>query len=95
MRSNTTHLGGIAHPLMTAERLDKLADPGSNRLNDMDASGIDLQVISNITSVASSRTGKESVKLAREANDQLASAVVAHLDRFARFASLPMSQSEG
>jgi uncharacterized protein len=94
MQSHASGLGGVLHPLMTAERQAKLADLGSLRLKDMDNSGIDLQVISNITSVAASRTGDEGVKLAREANEQLADAIAAHPDRFAGFASLPMTQPE-
>ncbi len=94
MRSNASTLGGVKHPLMTPERQGRLADLGPIRLNDMDKSEIDLQVISNITTVVPPRPGDESVRLAREANDQLAAAVAAHPDRFAGFASLPMAQPE-
>ena len=94
MQSHASSLGGVLHPLMTAERQVKLADLGSIRLQDMDLGGIDLQVISNITSVVAPRPLDEGVQLAREANDQLAEACVAHSDRFAGFATLPMTKPE-
>jgi uncharacterized protein len=94
MQSHASSLGGHLHPLMTAERLAKLADLGSIRLKDMDMGGIDLQVISNITSVVATCPLDEGVQLAREANDELAEACAAHPDRFAGFASLPMTKPE-
>src|SRR5690348_18472776 len=85
MQSNASSQAGGLKPMLTAERLVKLADLGSIRLKDMDRSGIDLQVISDIGSAAAPRPGDEGVKLARESNDQLAAAVAAHPDRFAGF----------
>jgi predicted TIM-barrel fold metal-dependent hydrolase len=79
---------------MTAERLAKLADLDTLRLQDMDTNGIDLQVLSDAGSNTVPLSGDESVKLAREANDQLAAAVAAHPDRFAGFATLPMTEPE-
>ena len=72
----------------------KLGDLGSTRLKDMDAGGIDLQVISHTASGIVSLPGSDGVRLAREANDQLAAAVAAHPDRFAGFATLPMTDPE-
>jgi predicted TIM-barrel fold metal-dependent hydrolase len=66
---------------------DQLSDLGPMRLADMDASGIDLQVISHVAPAAQGRAG--GLTRAREANDQLAAAVRAHPDRFAGFATLP------
>src|SRR5260370_35976410 len=101
-----------------AEQQAKLADLGSTRLKDMDAGGIDLQVISHTTgggqavidylhaggidlqvishmaSGINSLPGGEVVRVAREANDQLPAAVAAHPDRFAGFATLPMTDPE-
>ena len=94
MQRNASSQGGGLHPAMTAERQVKLADLGSIRLKEMDTGGIDLQVISDIGSVVAPRPGDEGVKLAREANDQLAAAVAAHPDRFAGFATLPMTKPE-
>jgi uncharacterized protein len=68
---------------------DQLRDLGQARLADMDASGIDLQVISHVAPAAQALGGAEGVARAREANDQLAGAVRAHPDRFAGFATLP------
>jgi predicted ArsR family transcriptional regulator/predicted TIM-barrel fold metal-dependent hydrolase len=68
---------------------DQLRDLGQARLADMDASGIDLQVISHVAPAAQALDGTEGIARAREANDQLAGAVRAHPDRFAGFATLP------
>ena len=68
---------------------DQLRDLGRARLADMDASGIDLQVISHVAPAAQALEGAEGPARAREANDQLAGAVRAHPDRFAGFATLP------
>ena len=77
-----------------AERQPKLVDLGSTRLRDMDAGGIDLQVISHTASVMGALPAEESVRLAQQANDQLASAIAAHPTRFAGFATLPMTHPE-
>lgn len=69
----------------------KLRDLGSTRLQDMDENGIDLQVISQSVVDTSSLSTKETIELTRAANDQLAGAITAHPDRFAGFATLPMS----
>ncbi len=64
------------------------------RLKDMDAGGIDFQVISHGVAGMGTVSADESVRLAKQANDQLAAAVAAHPDRFAGFATLPMSEPE-
>ena len=79
---------------LVAEQQAKLADLGATRLRDMDAGGIDLQVISHTVSGIVFLPGSEDVRLARAANDQLAAAVAAHPDRFAGFATLPMTDPE-
>jgi predicted TIM-barrel fold metal-dependent hydrolase len=66
---------------------DQLRDLGPTRLADMDANGIDLQVVSHSAPAAQGRA--DGVKLAREANDLLASAVREHPGRLAGFATLP------
>jgi uncharacterized protein len=68
---------------------DQLSDLGPLRLADMDANGIDLQVISHVAPAAQAHAGAEGLARAREANDRLAAAVRAHPDRFAGFATLP------
>ncbi|HEX5281898.1 MAG TPA: amidohydrolase family protein [Micropepsaceae bacterium] len=69
----------------------KLEDLGETRLADMDAAGIDVQVISHTPPGPESLAPVQARILAREANDALAQAVAAHPDRFAGFAALPMS----
>ncbi len=93
MRSASSQRGDSNEAYM-AERQPKLVDLGSTRLRDMDAGGIDLQVISHTTSVMGSLPAEESVSLAQQANDQLATAIAAHPTRFAGFATLPMTHPE-
>jgi len=85
---------GGSNAAFAAELQAKLGDLGSTRLKDMDAGGIDLQVISHAVSGVVPLSGSEGVRLAREANDQLAAAVTAHPARFAGFATLPMNDPE-
>jgi uncharacterized protein len=73
---------------------DQLRDLGSLRLADMDASGIDVQVISHVAPAAQGHAGAEGLVRAREANDQLAAAVRARPDRFAGFATLPTADPQ-
>jgi uncharacterized protein len=73
---------------------DQLSDLGPLRLADMDANGIDLQVISHVAPAAQGRAGPEGLARARRANDQLAVAVRAHPDRFAGFATLPTADPQ-
>jgi predicted TIM-barrel fold metal-dependent hydrolase len=72
----------------------ELEDLGIDRLKHMDAMGIDVQVLSYTTPGTQVLSASEAVPLARDANDQVASAVVAHPDRFAGFATLPTSDPE-
>lgn len=68
---------------------DRLSDLGEVRLAQMDAAGIDVQVISHTTPGAQELAGIEAVERAREANDLLAAAVAEHPTRFAGWAHLP------
>jgi uncharacterized protein len=68
---------------------DQLRDLGASRLADMDAHGIDFQVISHVAPAAQGLGGAEGIARACAANDRLAGAVRAHPDRFAGFATLP------
>ena len=67
----------------------KLNDLGEQRLADMDAGGVDVQVISHRAAVIDRLGNDRAVTLAREANDHLAGAIAAHPDRLAGFALLP------
>jgi len=81
-----------AHPRVAAgfaRLIEGLCDLGEGRVAEMDAAGIDVQVLS-LTSPGTEQLGAaEAVALAREANDALAEAVRRHPDRFAGFAALP------
>lgn len=70
-----------------------LEDIGEKRLADMDANGIDMQVLS-ISNLAQLITDPEAVHLAEQANNRMAGAIKAHPDRFAAFACLPMAHPE-
>ena len=96
MQRNISSQGGRGQPTptLTPERQARLADLDTLRLQDMDTSGIDLQVISDIGANVAPRPGGEGVNLVREANDQLANACAAHPDRFAGLAALPMTEPE-
>ncbi len=85
---------GGSNVAFAAEQQAKLGDLGSTRLKDMDVGGIDLQVISHTVSGVVLLPGSEGVRVAREANDQLSAAVATHPDRFAGFATLPMTDPE-
>jgi predicted TIM-barrel fold metal-dependent hydrolase len=67
----------------------QLEDLGADRLRHMDAMGIDVQVLSYPSSGIQGVPASEAVPLARDINDQLATAIQAHPDRFAGFAALP------
>ncbi len=68
-------------------------DMGDGRIADMDAHGIDMQVLS-YSNPAQLAPAAEAVALARAANDRLAAAVRAHPDRFAGFAALPWQDAQ-
>lgn len=90
MRSIATNAGKGPNAVAANALQARLSDLGETRLKNMDAGGIDLQVISHTASSILPASAEESVRLARAANDQLAGAISAHPDRFAGFATLPM-----
>ena len=67
----------------------RLDDIGEARLKDMDAAGIDVQVLSHAAPSLQKMDAETAVALARPTNDRLAEAIRAHPDRFAGFAALP------
>jgi predicted TIM-barrel fold metal-dependent hydrolase len=72
----------------------KLIELGEKRLAEMDAAGIDMQVLSlNSPGVEQLEAG-EAAAVARKTNDFLAAAVHAYPDRFGGFAALPMARPE-
>jgi uncharacterized protein len=81
-----------AHPQVAAgfaQLIAQLCDLGDRRIVDMDAAGIDMQVLSLTSPGVEQLDPAEAVALARETNDQLADAVRRHPSRFAGFATLP------
>ena len=76
------------------ELLDQLCDLGERRIADMDAAGIDVQVLSLTSPGVDQLDATEAVKLAHETNDILADAVRRHPSRFAGFATLPTASPE-
>jgi 2,3-dihydroxybenzoate decarboxylase len=72
--------------------VERLYDDGELRIKEMDAAGIDVQVLSHGAPATQRLTGEPAVTLARGANDRLREIVRAHPDRFAAFACLPTAE---
>jgi 2,3-dihydroxybenzoate decarboxylase len=68
----------------------RLADLAELRLADMDAHGVDMQVLSLTSGVELITDSAKAVAAARKVNDYLAEVVAAHPTRFAGFAALPL-----
>ncbi|HXT90152.1 MAG TPA: amidohydrolase family protein [Trebonia sp.] len=66
-----------------------LRDVGAARLTDMDAAGIDVQVLSHVQPAAQAIAGAEGGAAAQRANDYLAAVTAASDGRLAGFATLP------
>jgi predicted TIM-barrel fold metal-dependent hydrolase len=71
-----------------ARIIEALADVGDKRVAEMDAAGIDMQVLSLNSPGVEQQDAADAVASAREANDFLSEAVKRHPKRFAAFASL-------
>lgn len=69
--------------------LSKLDDLGEGRLAEMNAAGIDVQILSHGIPGTEQLERERAVPLARRANDYLAAAISAHPDRLGGFAVLP------
>jgi predicted TIM-barrel fold metal-dependent hydrolase len=69
--------------------VERLFDYGDLRIKEMDAAGIDIQVLSHGAPATQRLEGDTAVTLARGANDRLREIVRAHPERFAAFACLP------
>jgi hypothetical protein len=69
--------------------IEHLSDIGDIRIAEMDAAGIDMQVMSLTDPSVQQLDATEAVALARESNDYLADAAQLHPTRFAGFATLP------
>ena len=78
----------------SADMLQRLYDLGELRLREMDAAGIDIQVLSHGAPSAQKLDPAIAVDLTRRVNDRLAEAVARHPTRFAGFAALPTAHPE-
>jgi predicted TIM-barrel fold metal-dependent hydrolase len=77
-----------------AKIFEQLQDVGAGRLAEMDAAGIDMQVLSLNAPGVEQADVAEQVAIARESNDFLAEAVKKNPKRFAGFACLPIAAPE-
>jgi predicted TIM-barrel fold metal-dependent hydrolase len=97
LRAAMHSVPGYQPPPYTAASSDDLADVGARRLADMDAAGIDRQVLSwSVTSgfTLEQLDAARGTALARDCNDAMAEVVRAHPDRFAGFALLAWQDPE-
>jgi predicted TIM-barrel fold metal-dependent hydrolase len=88
----TAELRGLrrGHDVLSDPELGRrLTDLGELRIAEMDAAGIDMQVISHVEPATQNFEPAEAVRLAIGANDLLHQAIQAHPGRFAGFAALP------
>ena len=74
---------------------DRLEDVNDIRIKDMDASGIDIQVLSHGAPATQRMDAELAVQVARGANDRLAEICKSHPDRFGGFAVLPTEDPTG
>ncbi|HZC56076.1 MAG TPA: amidohydrolase family protein [Xanthobacteraceae bacterium] len=72
-----------------AKIVEQLADVGDKRIAEMDAAGIDTQVLSLTSPGCEQLEAADAIALSREANDFLAAAVKKYPKRFAGLAVMP------
>jgi len=72
--------------------IEQNMDLGAKRLAQMDAHGVDLQVLSFGSPGPQAFGADVAIPMARDANDRLHAAVKAHPTRFAGFAALPTAE---
>ena len=77
-----------------ANLIARLCDVGAARLAEMDAAGIDMQVLSLTAPGVEQLDAADATALARDANDYVAGAVKNHPARFAAFAAVPTPAPE-
>ncbi len=85
---------GSGAPTQLAELQPKLLDLGAERIAAMDASGIDVQVLSLAAMGIDKLEGETATSVIADVNDELAEAVKAHPDRFKGFAALALKEPE-
>lgn len=84
----TRHAGEVPYFLKLMQ--ERLLDLGPGRIADMDAAGIDVQVLSLVASGLDKLAPATASALARDANDTAAAAIEAHPGRFGAFATLAL-----
>ena len=84
LKEQALQFGGRA-----AQLFEQLSDLGDKRLAEMDAAGLDVQVLSLTSPGTEQLEAAAATSLAREANDYLAEAMKRYPARFAGFAALP------
>jgi predicted TIM-barrel fold metal-dependent hydrolase len=89
LRERALRLGGAAATL-----LEQLGDLGEKRIAEMDAAGIDIQVLSLTSPGTEQLEAADGITTAREANEFLAAAVKRNPTRFAGFAALPTASPD-
>jgi uncharacterized protein len=77
-----------------AQILKQVRDVGENRIAEMDAAGVDVQVLSLNSPGVEQSDAAEAAVLAREANDFAAAAIRNHPARFAGFAAIPVADPQ-
>ncbi len=77
-----------------ARLFEQLSDIGDKRIAEMDAAGIDMQVLSLTSPGLEQVEAAPAMAMAREANDFLAEAIAKNPKRFAGFAVLPTAAPE-
>ena len=89
LKEQASRFGGRA-----AKLFEQLCDLGEKRIAEMDAAGIDIQVLSLTSPGTEQLDAAAAVAVAREANDRVAEAVRANPARFAGFAALPTADPQ-
>jgi uncharacterized protein len=84
LKAQALKFGGLA-----AKLFEQLCDLGDQRIAEMDAAHIDMQILSLTSPGAEQLEPVEVTAFAREMNDYLADAVRSHPTRFSAFATLP------
>ncbi|MDI3468447.1 MAG: 2-amino-3-carboxymuconate-6-semialdehyde decarboxylase [Pseudolabrys sp.] len=77
-----------------AQIAERLFETGDKRVAEMDAAGVDMQILSLNSPGVEQAEPAEAVACARDANDFLADTVRQHAARFAGLASLPIQAPE-
>ena len=89
LREQARQVGSRAEQLMR-----DLCDMGEGRIAQMDAAGIDMQVLSLSAPGIEQLEAADAAALARDTNDALAEAIARHPKRLSGFAALPIAMPD-